>query len=383
MARTAIVIGGGIGGLAAALGLRRAGFEVTVHERAPELREVGAGLSIWSNALKALRRLGVADAALAAGAVFERMTTLDARGRELSDVRLDDLARRAGEPSLGMHRADLQRLLADALGRDRLRLGSACVAVTDGGRVELEGGRVEQADVVIGADGIRSAARASLLGPAPVREAGYFAWRGVAPLDRPELAGRTVFCMGRGAQMGLLPIGGGRVYWFLTKNGPPGGGDGPAGALAAARAAAAGWPELMRAVLEATPAAAVLRNDIVDRPPAATWGRGRVTLLGDAVHATTPNLGQGACMALEDAVVLADALARAADPVAGLRAYEAARRERTRFVIETSWRFGRLFQAEWWPLVRLRDWSSSTGFGQRQALATVERLLVHDLPALP
>src|SRR5262249_36837704 len=150
--------------------------------------------------------------------------------------------------------------------------------------------------------------RAGLVGASEPRHSGYAAWRGVARIDLAALAGgRSLFILGRGAQAGLLPCGPGRTYWFLTRNGPAGAPP-PAGPHAAALELVRSWPAPFREGVEATEPGALLWNDIVDRPPARTWGRGRVTLVGDAIHPTTPNLGQGACMALEDAVVLAASL---------------------------------------------------------------------------
>lgn len=382
-----VVVGGGIGGLAAGVALRRVGHEVQVLERADELREVGAGLSLWSNAVLALRRLGVEAPVVAGAAPLEAFATLDARGRLLAETALAQVVARAGAPSVCAHRADLQRALADALGRERVRTGAACAGVEardDGARVLLAGGEALEADVVVGADGIRSAVRASLLGPAEPRYAGYTAWRGVARgFEHPELPrGRGLFCMGRGVQLGVMGCGQGRTYWFITANAPQGGTDPEGGAKAAAQAAVAGFTDVARAAVAATAPDAVFRNDIIDRPPTRDWGRGRVTLLGDAVHATTPNLGQGACQALEDAVVLAHALKRAPDPTAALRAYEAARRDRTAFVQTTSWRLGRLFQAESRLVCWLRDASTASSLGKRQGDATLERLLVTSLPEL-
>jgi len=385
-----VVVGGGIGGLAAGLALRRVGHEVQLLERADELREVGAGLSLWSNAVLALRRLGVEGPVVDGAAPLESFATLDVRGRVLAESALGPLVARAGAPSVCAHRADLQRALADALGRERVRTGAVCVGVEardDGATVLLAGGeptsaRSIEADVVVGADGIRSAVRAALFGPSEPRYAGYTAWRGVARgFDHPELPrGRGLFCMGRGVQLGLMACGQGRTYWFITANAPQGGSDREA--KAAALAAVADWPEVARAAVAATEPGAVFRNDIIDRPPTRDWGRGRVTLLGDAVHATTPNLGQGACQALEDAVVLGHALKGSGDPTAGLRAYEAARRDRTAFVQTTSWRLGRLLQAESRLVCWLRDVSTASFLGKRQGDETLERLLVTELPEL-
>lgn len=344
----AVVIGGGIGGLTAAIALNRAGISAAVYERAPELREVGAGITLWTNALKVLRKLGVGPA------VEERSTPLRQselrtwRGEVLSEMDLSDLEARFGAPTVGIHRGDLQAALADHLGRGNITLGAACVGYTkDAGGVtaRFADGREVRGEFLIGADGLHSAVRTQLLGPQRPRYSGYTAWRGVGLIDRPEVpVGKTLLAMGRGSQCGYLPIGGGQTYWFATANLPAGRKDGPAGAKAALLTLFGDWYAPIPAVVEATPDDAILRNDIFDRPPVKKWTDGRVTLLGDAAHPTTPNLGQGACMAIESAWVLAECLKT--DGVSGLTAYEQKRFARTAEVTNRSWSLGKMFAVE-------------------------------------
>lgn len=396
----ALIVGGGIGGLAAAVALKRVGIEATVFERAPRIGEVGAGLSLWSNAVIALRRLGVEAQVLAAGSPVGMARTFLAGGKPTGEFDLAGLAEKAGAVSLCIHRAALQRILLEAAAGgepDPVRTGRDCVgfAAEAGGIVaRFADGSTEQGDVLIGADGIHSAVRRQLFGAQEPRAAGYFAWRGIAVAGAGDLLpeAEAMLVLGRGSQAGCFHCGGGAVYWFLTCNLPPGSRPGAqtdsaqanrAGAnRAAALAIVAEWRLPVRRFIEATEEPAILRNDIVDRPPHRAWGAGPVTLLGDAIHATTPNLGQGACQALEDAVVLADALSRGASPEAGLRDYEARRRDRTRFVIEQSWRLGRMAQTANPIGIWLRDALGSTAFARRSSERLFERLLCADLPEL-
>lgn len=343
-----LVIGGGIGGLTAAIALNRVGIPAMVYERATELREVGAGITLWTNALKVLRKLGVGAAVEANSTPLRQSELRTWRGDLLSEMNLAELETKYGAPTVGIHRADLQAALADHLGRDRITLGAACIGYTqdtDGVTVRFADGREARGEILIGADGLNSAVRPQLLGPQRPRYAGYTAWRGVGHIDRPEVpVGMTMMAVGRGSQVGYLPIGGGRTYWFATANVPPGGSDGPTGAKAALLERFRDWYTPIPAVIEATPEAAILRNDICDRPPVTDWTDGRVTLLGDAAHPTTPNLGQGACMAIESAWVLAGCVK--ADGVSGLKAYQEKRFARTAEITTRSWSLGKMFAVE-------------------------------------
>lgn len=187
------------------------------------------------------------------------------------------------------------------------------------------GGREVRGDVLVGADGIHSAVRAALHGPAAPRRYGWIAWRGVVSGSAVGLDAHTQgLTLGRGAHVGWLPIGGGRVYWFATgmalQAGVP-----ATDSQAELRTRFGAWGHPVPALIEAPPPAAILCNELVDRPPAQRWGTRRVTLLGDAAHAMLPGLGQGANQALKDAVALAAHLAGASDLEGALRAYEAAR----------------------------------------------------------
>ncbi len=218
---------------------------------------------------------------------------------------------------------------------------------------------------------------------APPRYAGYFAFRGIATCDHPELPlGTAKFALGSGTQIGFTRCGGGRVYWFATLNAPEETTIVPGARKRWALEAFRGWLPLVRDVIEATPEDALLVNDIVDRPPIRAWGAGPVTLLGDAAHPTTPNLGQGGCLALEDAVVLAHALRSHGLGTKALRAYERARRARTASIQRQSWWLGKVFQLESPIAIRMRNRLIRSSIGQRRASTSLRAVLSYDLPEL-
>ncbi len=187
------IIGGGIGGLAAASALQRQGIEVTVFERNPELREIGAGLTLWANGVQVLQQLGLTDALTAVSARLTHFECWSWRGKRLGSMRLDTIERRVGAPSLGIHRADLLRLLADAVDRGSIHLHAHCVGFrSEQGTIiaHFADGQQQQTDLLVGADGLYSVIREQLLGQRPPRYSGYtrFSWgrplRGAARLPR-------------------------------------------------------------------------------------------------------------------------------------------------------------------------------------------------------
>jgi 2-polyprenyl-6-methoxyphenol hydroxylase-like FAD-dependent oxidoreductase len=351
-----LIAGAGIGGLTAAIALRRAGFDAHVYERAAEIREAGAGITLQANAILALRTLGLHGAVTAAGRVATKASLQTASGKILSRIDLQGVEREMGAPAVAIHRATLQELLVSALGREFLHLDSHVVgydARQDGVTVRLADGRQVEGALLIGADGLRSAVRAQLLGDGEPLYAGYVAWRGVAEPDQaPEEVSES---WGRGRRFGIVPIENGRVYWFATLNAPAGGRDEPGTVGRKLVDLFAGWHSPIAEMLAATPERAILRNDMLHRLPVERWGDGRVTLLGDAAHPMTPNLGQGACQAIEDAVALADCLRGASDPDPALRRYEALRLPRANRFVRASLRLGRVAQSENVIVCRLRN----------------------------
>lgn len=277
---------------------------------------------------------------------MQRMQIRDSRGRVLSSVESRTFLASFGASVFGFHRATLHQALLDLVPSDRVRLDAPVrtfMETTGGVSVELETGERVEGSGLVGADGLHSATRRQLLNDGEPRYAGYTSWRGVVDRGNQWPAGQMSESWGRGARFGLVSINGDRLYWFATANGPTGGRETSKSELLERFGS---WHEPIGTVIEATPQDVILRTDIADREPVSRWGEGPATLIGDAAHPMTPNLGQGGCQGIEDAVVLDLCLSKGLDIASAFRDYESRRMKRTARVVNEARRFGRVGQLE-------------------------------------
>ena len=324
---SALIIGAGIGGLAAAVELRRIGWSVTMLERAPIIAEVGAGLTLWPNAEKALEVLGL-DVGPRTIPTISRGNLRSPSGRWLRHSHPEDVG------VLAIHRADLHDVLRKELPEAVLHTDAEVVSVSPKGVVVCRTSGEEHelsADLVI-ADGVNSITRRSLWSGDPVFQH-RTVWRGVTPSGSVSPVEESL-TLGRGVQVGVLPLPDERVYWFVMVNA-----DQPNQLYADDRREVLNrvgdWHHPIPALIATTPEDQVLHNDVVDIDPVPTFVNDRVVLLGDAAHAMPPDLGQGACQAIEDAVVLAACLASSDVPEA-LTQYDEQRRARVHPIAEAA-----------------------------------------------
>ena len=364
--RRAVVVGAGIGGLTAAVALRRQGWDVTVLERAPALEPVGAGLGLGPNALHALDAIGLGDDVRRFSAVQGHGGLRHPGGGWLVRTDLGVLAARFGDPQLVALRADLVGLLAGGLPADALRTGVTVTGVDAGdmdrqARVRTSDGDLG-AELVVAADGIGSRIRALLFPDHPgPRYSGFTTWRFVAPaLPAGTSRAEPAETWGSGEVFGVLPLAGGpgngRVYCYASAPAPPGVRHADEAGELTRRFG--GWHDPIPGLIGTVSPDHVLHDDVYwIADPLPAYHRGRVALLGDAAHAMTPHLGQGACQAIEDAIVLASVTGPGTPdgPAPDLAAYTSARMRRTRMVADGSYRASRLSGMTSRPATALRN----------------------------
>ncbi len=344
------ILGGGIGGLSLAIALERKGLSVKVYESAPTFKPLGAGLGLAANAVKAYQEIGISEKVVEAGKKLKFAFGKTPDGSIISQTDMDAMTRRFGVlNSFTIHRADLHDVLINLVSPGSVQNGKTAVGVRqdkEGVSISFADGTTTRADYLIAADGIHSVVRKQLVPDATPRYAGYTCWRGVTQGlpdgMNPDEMSET---WGPGRRFGVVPLLRNRVYWFATCNAPANDERMRKAKQRELKEMYAGFHFPIPQLLDLTPDDQIIWNDIIDLKPITRFAFGRMVLIGDAAHATTPNLGQGACMAIEDAATLANALATYPPEEAFLR-FESHRIRRTTQIVNQSWNFGKIAQLE-------------------------------------
>jgi FAD-dependent urate hydroxylase len=351
------IIGGGIGGLTAAIALQQRGFDVTVYEAAPDIKAIGAGLWVAPNAINVFERLGIADKIKNAGNQLVTSCLGDHKGNALTTVDFSKIAAKYKNGTTTIHRGTLQNILLNAVKPNTVKTNYRLKSIenaenTEGGIiVHFENGETIETDILIGADGIHSVVRKHLFGDIPLRYSGQTCWRGIAKMQmqNPKHTAELWGTKG-GLRAAYTQVNAEEVYWYITLKTGKGTKIPPQEVQSYLTNLVSEFNSEIQIAIINTDNQHIIQSDLFDIKPLPQWYRGNIVLLGDAAHATTPNLGQGACQAIEDAYYLAACLSE--NPSRLLRdvplvleafsAYQAKRKPKADFVIKTSYQLGLL-----------------------------------------
>ncbi len=350
-----ILIGGGIGGSATALALHRKGFEPVVYERVKELKEVGAGIALWANATHVLKNLDLLEEAKKVGVITTNYQFNSQNGKELINISVDSFEL----PVIGIHRHDLHELLWRKLPEKQFILGEtferfSCsenkVCAHFASSITAEG------DALIGADGLRSKVRTELFGEQLPIYRNFTTWRGLTShIPNTYRSGYIREFLGRGKGFGFMMLGKGCMYWYAAALAPENQPDDPIGRKKELENMFQDWFYSIPELITATEETDIIKTNLYDRVPTLPWSKQNITLLGDAAHPTLPTLGQGACMALEDALIVTKCLLEHPEPTVAFQQYESQRFSRTKLIVEQSLRSGRMGQLAHPIAVKLRE----------------------------
>jgi FAD-dependent urate hydroxylase len=351
-----VIVGGGVAGLTLALALRRNGIEVEVHEKFDHLQGRTTGFTVWSYAIQKLTGFGLDRAKLdGIGTAIEVTEIRNQDGTLLGEMPVGAASRELGAPSYDINRRDLQQTIVDELG-PVVHMGSECIGVEQDGEsataLLADGGRAS-GDLVVAADGIYSVLRDEVAGKSKLRYSGFAGWSGLIEFEHPLLEqGHHVEIWGRGSKAGVATAGEGHARWYVTERAPAGQKDARRDAIFQH---VEGWYELIHDAVDATDESHIVRTEAWDLDPLSTWVKGRVVLLGDAAHATTPFAAMGACMAIDDADTLGGLLAGAGRLEDALAAYQEHRKKQAEKTVRHGRTMGHLAQLHNPFAVRGRD----------------------------
>jgi 2-polyprenyl-6-methoxyphenol hydroxylase-like FAD-dependent oxidoreductase len=354
------IAGGGIGGLSLAIAMQRKGYDVTVYESASVMKPLGAGLALAANAIKAFHEIGIGPEILKAGRKLKSLQIKDEKGIILSSANSEQLADKLGVTNnFTIHRADLHEVLLSRLKPGSIQLGKGILDFTqDDDKVVLKfaDGSIVATDYLIAADGIHSKIRKKLLPESTPRYAGYTCWRAVIEnVPKGFDFETTSETWGSEGRFGIAPLSNNRVYWFACVNAPQNDPIMKEFKTEDLISWFRNFHEPIPQLLKQTRNDQLIWSDIIDLKPLKQFAFDKVVLIGDSAHATTPNMGQGACMAIEDAVILANMIEASENAEIAFKLFESKRIARTTRIVENSWSLGKVAQLRNPILVGLRN----------------------------
>jgi 2-polyprenyl-6-methoxyphenol hydroxylase-like FAD-dependent oxidoreductase len=344
MIETVTIIGAGIGGLTTALTLKQRGLNVAVFESSSEIKPVGAGILIAHNAMQVFQKLGIHDKIEKAGNRISHIKITDSQLNDISTTDLIEYEKKYGVHNIAIHRGELQKILANEIGYDKINLSKRLTKIEKAELFKLtfEDNSIVESKIVIGADGINSVVRNQFFSESTVRKANQKCWRGICEIELPEKYHIEVNeAWGKGKRFGFVKISDKKVYWFAVINSK----NEETDEVNLAETFKEFHSDILNLILT-TNKDQIIVNEIIDLKPINKWQDKNICLIGDAAHATTPNMGQGACQAIEDAYVLGKLLDEGIALEETFEKYEKLRIKKAHKIVNSSWTFGKMAQLE-------------------------------------
>lgn len=343
-----IIIGAGIGGLSTAIALMQKGIDIEIYEQSEQLKEVGAGLWVAPNGLKVFEKLGISKEIISKGIELNKISVVDLNGISISEIDGKLIQKKHRFKTVAIHRAELQKILLAKIPMDKIKMNKIFKSYYQKEQTItafFEDGSSIEADFLICADGIHSAARKQFRSSLQFRYSGQTCWRFVSEFDLPENKSDEMFeiwSYKKGLRVGYSKINEKEIYVYITNHERPGIVDIPNKIKENLIQLTTEFPSIVQEMILTANEETIIRNDLYDFKPIQKWTDQRFALLGDAAHATTPNLGQGACQAIEDAYVLANELNSIQSIPDALLSYERKRMIKAHFITQTSWTFSQI-----------------------------------------
>ncbi|HCA09699.1 FAD-dependent monooxygenase [Chryseobacterium sp.] len=337
------IIGAGIGGLTLGNILKQQQLDFSIYESAPEIKPVGAGIMMAVNAMQIFDKLGLKEKIENAGNKVHGISITDESLKPITKTNIAVLEKKYSSCNVAIHRAELQKILAENIGYEKIQLNHSLHKIEKKQNyiLDFENGIQTESEIVFGADGIKSNIRNQILQTGSIRNAGQKCWRGLVEFDLPEQFNQeAIEIWGKGKRFGFVKISEKKVYWYALVN------DRKHKRYFTLAENFSEFHSLILQIIDATLEENIILNDIIDLSPIPNWHSGNLCLIGDAAHATTPNMGQGACQAIEDAYIIGKLLENSRDFNKVFGEFQKIRRKKVDYIVDTSWKIGKISQWE-------------------------------------